>query len=131
MADTQVRMANHIHEKVKSIAEKKNVNIKEVYEEAMKRYIQAEAQEDLLRETDIERIINNRISKTEEQINRSVERLAALEARVGIDNSMSLMGIIVLLEKLLKLDRENIQNELRKQGALYFSAAIKEDKDKK
>lgn len=131
MADTQVRMANHIHEKVKSIAEKKNITIKEVYEEAMNRYIQAEAQEDLLRETDIERIINNRISKTEEQINRSVERLAALEARVGIDNSMSLMGIIVLLEKLLKLDRENIQNELRKQGALYFSAAIKEDKDKK
>lgn len=131
MADTQVRMANHIHEKVKSIAEKKNVNIKEVYEEAMKRYIQAEAQEDLLRETDIERIINNRISKTEDQINRSVERLAALEARVGIDNSMSLMGIIVLLEKLLKLDRENIQNELRKQGSLYFSTAIKEDKNKK
>lgn len=131
MADTQVRMANHIHEKVKSIAEKKNVTIKEVYEEAMKRYIQAEAQEDLLRETDIERIINNRISKTEEQINRSVERLAALEARVGIDNSMSLMGVVILLEKLLKLDRESIQNELRKQGALYFSAAIKEDKNKK
>lgn len=131
MADTQVRMANHIHEKVKSIAEKKNITIKEVYEEAMKRYIQAEAQEDLLRETDIERIINNRISKTEEQINRSVERLAALEARVGIDNSMSLMGIIVLLEKLLKLDRESIQNELRKQGVLYFSTATKEDKNKK
>ncbi|HEG1432432.1 TPA: hypothetical protein SCO74_001808 [Campylobacter jejuni] len=131
MADTQVRMANHIHEKVKSIAEKKNMTIKEVYEEAMKRYIQAEAQEDLLRETDIERIINNRISKTEEQINRSVERLAALEARVGIDNSMSLMGVVILLEKLLKLDRESIQNELRKQGALYFSAAIKEDKNKK
>ena len=131
MADTQVRMANHIHEKVKSIADKKNVTIKEVYEEAMKRYIQAEAQEDLLIETDIERIINNRIGKTEDQINRSVERLAALEARVGIDNSMSLMGIIVLLEKLLKLDRENIQNELRKQGALYFSTAIKEDKNKK
>lgn len=131
MADTQVRMANHIHEKVKSIAEKKNITIKEVYEEAMKRYIQAEAQEDLLRETDIERIINNRISKTEEQINRSVERLAALEARVGIDNSMSLMGVVILLEKLLKLDRESIQNELRKQGALYFSAAIKEDKNKK
>ncbi|GAA0764481.1 hypothetical protein [Clostridium sartagoforme] len=131
MADTQVRMANHIHEKVKSIAEKKNITIKEVYEEAMNRYIQAEAQEDLLRETDIERIINNRISKTEEQINRSVERLAALEARVGIDNSMSLMGVVILLEKLLKLDRESIQNELRKQGALYFSAAIKEDKNKK
>lgn len=129
MADTQVRMANHIHEKVKSIAEKKNITIKEVYEEAMNRYIQAEAQEDLLRETDIERIINNRISKTEEQINRSVERLAALEARVGIDNSMSLMGVVILLEKLLKLDRESIQNELRKQGALYFSAAIKEDKN--
>ena len=39
MADTQVRMANHIHEKVKSIAGKRNVSIKEIYEEALTRYI--------------------------------------------------------------------------------------------
>lgn len=131
MADTQVRMANHIHEKVKSIAAKRNITIKEVYEEAMNRYIKDESQEELLRETDIERIMNNRIVKTEELINKSVERLASLEARVGIDNSMTLMGVIVLLEKLLKLKREDIQNELRKQGVTYFSTATKEDKNNK
>lgn len=131
MADTQVRMANHIHEKVKVIAGKRNVSIKEIYEEALTRYIEAEAQEEILRETHIEEILNNRISKTEDLINKSVERLASLEARVGIDNSMALMGVIVLLEKLLKLDRKDIQNELRKQGVTYFSTATKEDKNNK
>ena len=131
MADTQVRMSNHIHEKVKSIAGKRNVSIKEIYEEALTRYIEAEAQEEILRETHIEEILNNRISKTEDLINKSVERLASLEARVGIDNSMTLMGVIVLLEKLLKLKKEDIQNELRKQGVTYFSTAIKEDKNNK
>lgn len=131
MADTQVRMANHIHEKVKAIAGKRNVSIKEIYEEALTRYIEAEAQEEILRETHIEEILNNRISKTEDLINKSVERLASLEARVGIDNSMTLMGVIVLLEKLLKLDRKDIQNELRKQGVTYFSTATKEDKNNK
>lgn len=131
MADTQVRMANHIHEKVKAIAGKRNVSIKEIYEEALTRYIEAEAQEEILRETHIEEIVNNRISKTENLINKSVERLASLEARVGIDNSMALMGVIVLLEKLLKLDRKDIQNELRKQGVTYFSTATKEDKNNK
>ena len=125
MADTQVRMSNHIHEKVKSIAGKRNVSIKEIYEEALTRYIEAEAQEEILRETHIEEILNNRISKTEDLINKSVERLASLEARVGIDNSMTLMGVIVLLEKLLKLKKEDIQNELRKQGVTYFSTATK------
>jgi len=131
MADTQVRMANHIHEKVKAIAGKRNVSIKEIYEEALTRYIEAEAQEEILRETHIEEILNNRISKTEDLINKSVERLASLEARVGIDNSMTLMGVIVLLEKLLKLKKEDIQNELRKQGVTYFSTATKEDKNNK
>lgn len=131
MADTQVRMSNHIHEKVKSIAGKRNVSIKEIYEEALTRYIEAEAQEEILRETHIEEILNNRISKTEDLINKSVERLASLEARVGIDNSMTLMGVIVLLEKLLKLKKEDIQNELRKQGVTYFSTATKEDKNNK
>ena len=131
MADTQVRMSNHIHEKVKSIAGKRNVSIKEIYEEALTRYIEAEAQEEILRETHIEDILNNRISKTEDLINKSVERLASLEARVGIDNSMTLMGVIVLLEKLLKLKKEDIQNELRKQGVTYFSTATKEDKNNK
>ena len=131
MADTQVRMANHIHEKVKSIAGKRNVSIKEIYEEALTRYIEAEAQEEILRETHIEEILNNRISKTEDLINKSVERLASLEARVGIDNSMTLMGVIVLLEKLLKLKKEDIQNELRKQGVTYFSTATKEEKNNK
>ena len=44
---------------------------------------------------------------------------------------MALMGVIVLLEKLLKLDRKDIQNELRKQGVTYFSTATKEDKNNK
>lgn len=84
-----------------------------------------------MRYTDIERILNNRIGKVEDQLNKSTERLASLMARIGIDNAMGLMGDIVLLEKLLKLNRSDIQKELRKQGAIYFSTAVKEDKEEK
>lgn len=131
MADTQVRIPTHLHNRMKNIAEGNNESIRSVYEKAIRLYIEKEAQEELLRESNLEYIINNRISKTEELIIKSVERLAALEARVGIDNSMSLIGTMILMEKLFKMDRKIIQDDLRKQGALYFSTAIKEDKDKK
>lgn len=131
MADTQVRIPTHLHNSMKNIAEGNNESIRSVYEKALRLYIEKEAQEELLRESNLEYIINNRISKTEELIIKSVERLASLEARVGIDNSMSLIGTMILMEKLFKMDRKIIQDDLRKQGALYFSTAIKEDKDKK
>ena len=44
MADTQVRMRSDLHEQMKSIAKKNNVNIREVYEEAISRYIREEAE---------------------------------------------------------------------------------------
>lgn len=131
MGATHIRVREDIHKDIKALAEKENKGIFEVTNEliifALKHYHTKE----LLLDTDIEKIINNRIGKLEEQLERSTERLASLMARVGIDNSMGLMANIILLEKLLKLNRNDIQNELRKQGVMYFSNATKEDKEKK
>lgn len=131
MSQTHIRVDSSIHFKIKEIADKEGRTLYEVTEDLLNFSLKHYYSEEVMRYTDIERIVNNRISKTEEQINKSVERLAALLARVGIDNSMGLMGNIILLEKLFKLDRKKVQDELRKQGALYFSTATKEDKDKK
>lgn len=131
MSSTHVRVNERIHSEIKDIAKKQNRGIQEVTEELISLSLKQYHSEELLRQTDIERIVNNRIGKIEEQLNRSTERLASLMARIGIDNSMGLMADIVLLEKLLKLDRKDIQNELRKQGSTYFSNAVKEDKDNK
>ena len=131
MGSTHIRVNERIHSEIKEIARKENRGIQEVTEELISLSLKQYHSEELLRQTDIERIVNNRIGKIEDQLNRSIERLASLIARVGIDNSMGLMADIVLLEKLLKLDRKDIQNELMKQGSAYFSTATKEDKNNK
>ncbi len=131
MGSTHIRVNERIHSEIKEIARKENRGIQEVTEELISLSLKQYHSEELLRQTDIERIVNNRIGKIEDQLNRSIERLASLIARVGIDNSMGLMADIVLLEKLLKLDRKDIQNELMKQGSEYFSTATKEDKNNK
>lgn len=126
-----MRIRKDIHSDIKAIADKEKRGVQEVTDEFLLFALKHYHSDEVMRQTDIEKIINNRISKTDELIIRSVERLAGLEARVGIDNSMTLMGVIILLVKLLKLDKKDVQSELRKQGAIYFSSAIKEDKDKK
>lgn len=131
MAQTHIRVDSSIHSNIKEIAEKEGRTVYEVTEDLLNFSLKHYYSEEVMRYTDIERIVNDRVSKTEEQLNKSVERLAALLARVGIDNSMGLMGNITLLEKLFKIDRKKVQDELRKQGALYFSTATKEDRDKK
>lgn len=131
MANTHIRVSSIVHARLKEIAEREKKTIYEVSEEFLSQCIESYFADEILEVSNIEKIINNRLGKTEELISRSVERLAGLEARVGIDNSMALMGTIVLMEKLFKMDREVIQKDLRKQGAMYFSNAIKEDKEKK
>lgn len=131
VGQTHLRVDNSIHSKIKEIADKEGETVYEVTEKLLKFSFKHYYSEEVLRQTDIERIVNNRIGKLEDQLNKSTERLASLMARIGIDNAMGLMGDIVLLEKLLKLDKKDIQKELRKQGATYFSTSVREDKEEK
>jgi H2-forming N5,N10-methylenetetrahydromethanopterin dehydrogenase-like enzyme len=131
MSTVNMRIRKDIHSQIKNIAEKEDKGVQEMTEELLLYSLKKYYSDEVMRYTDIERILNNRIGKVEEQLNKCTERLASLMARIGIDNAMGLMGDIVLLEKLLKLNRKDIQNELRKQGAIYFSTAVKEDKEEK
>ena len=131
MGTVNIRIRSDIHFKIKEIADKENRTLQEVLDQLLIYALKNYYTDEVLKQTDIEKIINNRLDKTEELILKGTERLASLQARVGIDNSMALMGVITLIEKILELDKKAVQNELRKQGALYFSNAVKEDKAKK
>lgn len=124
MSDTHFRVSQSDHEKMKELSVKNGTNIREEYDKAIRDHIKYSTQEGLIRDSNIEVIINERVTKLD-------NHLASMLGRTGMDVSMTLMGMIILLEKLLKLDRKIIQDELRKQGARYFSTAIKEDKEKK
>lgn len=126
-----IRVNAKLHEKVKDIAAKEGKGVQRTAEELLDFAISKYYANELLERSNLEVILNNRMIKFEEQLNKTTERLAALMARVGIDNSMGLMGVIVLLEKLLKEDPKAVQDELRKRGVVYFTTAVKEDKEKK
>lgn len=102
------------------------MNIGDEYERAIRNHLKEQAQIDILKETEFETILNNRITKAE-------DHLASMMGRTGMDVSMTLMGVLVMMEKMFagKVTREQLQNELRKQGARYFSTAIQKDKKEK
>lgn len=131
MSTSQIRIRKDIHIKLKEIADKEGKKLQEVSDEFLLYALKNYSTDEVMKETAIEKILNTRLDKTEELILKGTERLASLQARVGIDNSMALMGIVTLIEKILDLDKKAVQNELRKQGAIYFSNAVKEDKEKK
>lgn len=129
--DKNIRVSGNLHQKISEIANKEGDGIRRTTEKLLEYSIRKYYQNELLEVSQMEIIMNNRMIKFEEQINKNTERLAALMARIGIDNSMGLMGLITLLEKLLKADQKEIQKELRKRGVLYFTTAVNEDKANK
>lgn len=124
MAYTRVLMDDHLHEKMKQLAGSGKGALIEEYREAIRNHIENKTKENISRDSGLEVYFNERMSKME-------KHLASMMARTGMDTSMNLMGTIELLSKLLKIDKEQIILQLRKDGAKYFSTAIKEDKENK
>lgn len=123
MSDTHFRVSSQYHEKMKEIAIKRGTTIREEYNKAIRDHIKYSEQEIIVMDSELEVYINKRIKKAE-------DHLASMMGRTGMDTSMTLMGIIRLLDKLLVgVDREKIMLELRKEGAIYFKNAIKSDKE--
>lgn len=124
MAYTRVLIDDYLHEKMKDLAAPGKGGIIEEYRTALNNHIQNRTKENISRDSGLEVYINERVNKLD-------KHLASMMARTGMDTSMALMGMIILLEKLLKVDREELILELRKEGARYFSNAIKSDKENK
>lgn len=120
---TNFRIDTYRHEKMKDIANKSSVNVTDIYREAIDYYITHKTQDLINTDSQLESYINKRIAKTE-------DRLASLIARVGMDSSISIMGLTLLLSKLMKVERKEIYDMLRKEGAAYFSRPYKAQNDK-
>lgn len=112
-----------LHEKMKSLAKEENVSIIDEYREALKEHIRIKTSEKVARDSGLEVYINERITNMD-------KHLASMMARTGMDASMILMANVMLLENLFKMERKELMGKLRKDGAKYFTAAVKEDKSK-
>lgn len=126
MGYTPVKIDDHRHAKMKEFAGNERGAIMEVYREAIDEYIARRTQDKMVEDSGIEQFINTRVGKME-------DHLASMMGRTGMDVSMTLMGLILFLEKFFKgqFTREELQETLRKDGARYFSSAIQKDKDSK
>lgn len=126
MGYTPVKIDDHRHEKMKRLAGNKRGAITEEYRKAIDEYIARRTQESLIEDSYLEQFINTRVSKAEDHI-------ASMLGRTGMDVSMTLMGLLLFLEKFFKgqVSREALQEQLRKDGARYFSTAIQKDKSSK
>lgn len=121
MSYTQVKIDDHLHVKMKALASPERGGIMEEYRMAIENHIRSKTQETMNIDSGLEAFINDRINKMD-------KHLASLIARNCIDTSMTLMGLVSLLENLLKTDKNVIMFKLRKEGANYFKDVVQEDK---
>lgn len=126
MAYAMTRVNAATHEKMKDLAKQNGNTIIGEYERALDMYITSSYKEILLENSKLETFLNEKINKME-------NHLASMLARTGMDTSMNLMAMIIFLEKFFngKYTRDQLQDQLRREGARYFSNAIRKDKDAK
>lgn len=122
MADgrANVKINPVLHEKMKELV-KRNGNIRTItqeYELAIKNHIAHSLQEGIIKDSKLEEIIENKLSKTD-------KHLSSMLGRTGMDVSMILMGLIILLEKEFDADKKSIMEKLRQDGARYFTETSK------
>lgn len=117
-----VHMDEARHEKMKALARKNNRTLQEEYSYVIDRYIGNELQEDIIANSKVEQILNERLSKME-------NRLAGLLARNGMDTSMVLMGLLNLLSRTFGKKREEIYPGLRDEASKYYKRPLR-DQDK-
>lgn len=111
----------HLHEKMKQLAKEKGKTIISEYEDALSFWIANERQKILLADSQLEKILVEKLTKME-------NRLADLTARVGMDVSISLMGLLHLMNHELSIPEEVLYQELRPRAAKYFSRPLKPKK---
>lgn len=118
------KVDHDIHIKMKELAERNKNSIVGEYRKALNFYISYSYKEIVLEDSKLETYLNDKLNKME-------NHLASMLARTGMDTSMNLMALIMFLEKFFngKYTREQLQDQLRRDGARYFATAIKKDKE--
>ena len=122
MSYAMTRVNSATHDKMKDLAMKNGNTIIAEYERALDIYIRNSYKEILLENSKLETFLNEKLNKIE-------NHLASMLARTGMDTSMNLMAMVIFLEKFFngKYTREQLQDQLRREGARYFSSAIKKE----
>lgn len=124
MSYSRVLIDDYLHDKMKELSGGRRGALIEEYREALTKHIAEKTQKNISRDSGLEEYINNRVAKAE-------DHLASMLGRTGMDVSMTLMGLLMLLEKASNLDKNELYRKIRIEGARYFSTAIQNDKDRK
>lgn len=117
------RVNDTLHEKMKELATKNGNTIYKEYEVAIKNHIQKEREDELLRDSKIEILINKKMDSID-------KHLASMMANISKDINV-LYGVdIAMARKLLDVDRkyseEELQNYFDKKGeGIYRTRMIK------
>lgn len=115
MSTSTVRIDDHLHAKMKELVAKKGTSsIADEYRQALEHWIAQESQNILLADSQI-------LSRLEDRITKSEERLARMNGRTGMDVSIVLTGILNLLAKQHQVTEKQIYEELRPIAASHFS----------
>ena len=114
MGETHARVGEELHEKMKSISKQTGRLIKEEYDIAIQEYIQRFEEKNLLKDSELEKMLDNKIDKLD-------NHLSSMLGRTGLDASMILVGMAYFLESYFEKDVNEIFNTLRKDGVDYFN----------
>lgn len=120
-----IRISEAVHRQMKTYMKGEHGEVQACYEEAAREWMAKKANEAIILDSNVERMISERIGKVD-------NHLASMIARSGMDISMILMGLIRFLSLYIKdTSVDEIMKSLRHQGAQYYAAAIKKDKQDK
>lgn len=116
MADDRanVKIDDKLHQRMKKIVEREGGSLKDSYEIAIEEYIQRKEEKELLRNSELEKMLDEKIDKLD-------SHLSSMLGRTGLDASMILVGMTYFLESYFEKDIADIFNTLRKDGVDYFT----------
>lgn len=116
MADNRanIKINDRLHQRMKKIAEREGLNLKDSYENAIEEYIQRKEEKELLIYSELEKMLDERFAKID-------KHFSSMLGRTGLDMSMNLIGMVYLLENYFEKDAAEIFNTLRKDGMDYYT----------
>ncbi len=109
-----IKINDRLHQRMKKIAERDGLNLKDSYENAIEEYIQRKEEKELLGNSELEKMLDERFAKID-------KHLSSMLGRTGLDMSMNLIGMVYLLESYFEKDATEIFNTLRKDGVDYYT----------
>lgn len=109
-----IKINERLHQRMKKVAEREGLNLKDSYENVIEQYLQSKEEQELLRNSELEKMLDERFSKMD-------KHLSGMLGKSGLDTSMVLVGMAYFLEDYFEKDITDIFNTLRKDGVEYFT----------